>query len=554
MLNKILKEKKPEFLGACFDVSRQTKRSQKFAEYKIQRPPMPEDLSSQIPLIKKVISAYGIAIFEKEGYEADDIIATLAQKAKRKNMAVTFVSSDKDTLQLVGGDITVFSPYKEEGTIYDEKKVLERFGVKPSQITEVIALMGDSADNIPSVPGIGEKTAVELIQNFGSLEKLLRNLDKIKSEKLKQAIKGNLEKIKLNQELAVLDRDIEVDFDLDKLKVGQPDYQELFRLFKHLEFKAFLKDLPVKNEQAAKKAALSLKDKELKDFIKEQDELILYGNKLDNLSFCLKDKIFCVPKPSANLEAVLANPKIKKISHDLKKIKVSLAKENIILEGLYFDTMIAAYLINPSKPGYALTELAWEYLAMAFKPDSLDNAQAVEIIGRLVPRLEKELKDKALGSLFSEIEMPLAEVLSQMELTGIKLDVKILKALSRNLEKRLIALIEEIYSSSECQFNLNSPKQLREVLFEKLKLPVIKKTKTGPSTDEEVLRKLADKHQLPALLLEYRQLTKLKSTYIDALPGLIDPRTGRIHTSFNQTATETGRLSSSNHNLQFIPF
>ncbi|PIP20882.1 MAG: DNA polymerase I [Candidatus Omnitrophica bacterium CG23_combo_of_CG06-09_8_20_14_all_40_11] len=572
MLNKVLKEKKPQFLAVCFDVSRNTFRLKKFAEYKIKRPPMPDELSGQIPLIKEVISAYGITIFEQEGYEADDIIATLAKKAKEKGVSTTVVSSDKDILQLVDDDITVFSPYKDEGIIYDEKKVSERFGVGPKMITDIIALMGDDADNIPSVPGIGEKTAASLIKEFGSVEKLLSNIDKIKSEKIKIAIKDNIDTVKLNKELAVLDKKIDLDFNLDKLKISEPNYQELFRLFKLLEFKKLLKDLEVKEDKSPDIELTTLEDKELKDLIKPQDELVLYGDSFDSLIFYAnpvrntktlreeskisngaKDKFFRLTHPGINLKAILSNPEIKKIGHDLKKMNVSLAKEDTALEGLYFDTMVAGYLINPSKSGYNLNDLAWDYLGEFLKPGSLNNLKALSIIKQLKPKLERELCDKSLFNLFTEIEMPLVEVLSQMELTGIKIDLEILNKLSRDLEKRLVKLVEDIYSVSGSQFNINSPKQLRSILFEKLKLPIVKRSKTGPSTDEEVLRKLADKHKLPHFLLEYRQLTKLKSTYIDALPNLLDPETGRIHTSFNQTATETGRLSSSGPNLQNLP-
>ncbi len=553
MVNKVLKEKKSEYIAVCFDVSRETVRAKKFSAYKIQRPPMPEDLSSQIPFIKEIISAYGIASFEKEGYEADDVIATLTEKAKEKGLATTIISSDKDILQLVDKEITVLSPHKDESTLYDKRKVKERFGVLPSQITDLIALMGDAADNLPGVPGIGEKTAADLIKRFDSLEKLLSNVEKVKSEKIKQAIKENIEKIKLNKELAVLDKGLDLDFNLKKLKIGQPDYAQLFRLFKYLEFKAFLKDLPVEVDKTGDVKAVGLTDKEFKDLIREQDELILCGENPDEMVFCVGEKIFKLKPPALNLKNILASPEIKKIGHDLKKMKCSLAKENLKLEGLYFDTMVAGYLINPSLAGYGLADLAWEYLGKAVSSDSLSNVAAADIIRQLKPKLEKELENKALASLFADIEMPLVEVLSQMELTGIKIEVKILKDLSRDLEKRLIKIIEEIYALSGCQFNLNSPKQLRGVLFEKLKLPVIKKTKTGPSTDEEVLRNLAGQHKLPAFLLEYRQLTKLKSTYIDALPDLINSKTKRIHTSFNQTATETGRLSSSSPNLQNIP-
>jgi len=553
MLQKILKDKKPGFLGACFDVSRDTFRQKKFAEYKIQRPPMPDGLSSQIPLIKEVISAYGIAIFEKEGFEADDVIATMAKKAKEEGFLVTVVSSDKDMLQLVDEKATVFNPYKDEGTLYDKKKVYERFGVNPEQIPDIIALMGDDADNIPGASGIGEKTAVGLISRFGSLEKLLDNLENIEQDKIKRIIRDNIDKINLSRELAVLDKNVDIDFDSDKLKIGEADFKELFRLFKYLEFKSFLKELPLEGGEGLEQKLIRTEDKELRNLIREGDELVLSGEGIEGEVFYAKDKIFCLDAGGENLKNILQDPKVRKTGHDLKKIKVSLARKNIDLEGLYFDTAVAGYLINPSRAEYGLIDLAWDYLGEPVGNKVIDNARAVGLIIKLKPRLEKELHERMLTGLFNDLEMPLVGVLAQMESVGIKLDLEVLKKLSHDIEKRLIKLIEDIYSASGTQFNINSPKQLRDILFEKLKLPVVKKGKTGPSTNEEVLRKLADKHKLPALLLEYRQLTKLKNTYIDTLPSLVDKETGRVHASFNQTATETGRLSSSNPNLQNVP-
>jgi len=552
MLNKILKEKKPQFLGVCFDVSRQTFRQEKFSDYKIQRPPMPEGLSTQIPLIKEIIQAYGISIFEKAGYEADDIIATLAKKAKAKDFKIVIVSSDKDILQLVDARTVIFSPYKDQGVIYDEKKVYARFGVSPKYIPDIIALMGDSVDNIPGISGIGEKTATELIKRYGSVEKLLTEIDEIKEEKLKNILKENIEKIKLSKELAILNDNVEIDFDLEKLKIQPPDVKELYRLFNYLEFKTLLKNLPLEEEKYSLKIE-KIKDKDLREVLKNNDELFFYIETKEKLVFFTQDNFFHLDSLGINAKEILSNPRIKKISHDLKKIKLFLANENINLEGLYFDTLIAGYLLNPAKPEYTLSSLAFDYLDLVIDEKTLNEAKKLELILKLKPHLEKELIDKSLDKLFFEVEMPLVEVLSQMELWGIALDLKVLENLSLDLEKKLIKIIEEIYALSQCQFNLNSPKQLREILFGKLKLPVIKKTKTGPSTDEEVLKELKDKHPLVSLLLEYRQLTKLKSTYIDPLPNLINPKTNRIHTSFNQTATETGRLSSSNPNLQNLP-
>ena len=554
MLNKIIKEKKPYYLAACFDVSRDTFRAKKFIAYKIQRPPMPEGLTSQIPLIKKMISAYGISILEKEGFEADDVIATMSAKAKEAGVAVTIVSSDKDVLQLVDENTLVFNPYKEKGVTLDAGGVEEFFGVGPGQVTDVIALMGDSVDNIPGCRGIGEKTAVELIKDFGSVENLLSNADRIKKAKVKEAINSGVDSIKLSKELALLDSRVDIDFDLEAFRSKQADSKELFRLFKQLEFKKMLKDLPVPDaapEQAAEIACLD--DKDLKGELNAGDELFLYGDSCAALVFFAKGKFFRLKTLGKHAAGIFSDSGVKKTGHDLKKIRVALSAEGIRLGGMHFDAMIAGYLVNPSGTGYSLADLALEYLDSRLSPEDIDSSKGLSLLLRLRPELEKMLSERSLTKLFYDLEMPLVEVLAEMELNGIKVDLNILKRLSRDLEKRLIYLIDEIYAASGTQFNINSPKQLSQVLFEKLKLPVIKKTKTGPSTDEEVLKKLALSHPLPAFLLEYRQLMKLKTTYVDTLPELVDPRTGRIHTSFNQTATETGRLSSSNPNLQNLP-
>jgi DNA polymerase I len=554
MLNKIIKEKKPYYLAACFDVSRDTFRLKKFTEYKIQRPPMPDGLSSQIPLIKKLISAYGISILEKEGFEADDVIATMSAKAKEAGVAVTIVSSDKDVLQLVDENTVVFNPYKEKGVTLDAKGVEEFFGVGPGQVTDVIALMGDSVDNIPGCRGIGEKTAIELIKDFGSVENLLSNADRIKQTKVKEAINSGVDTIKLSKELALLDSKVDIGFDLEAFRLKQADSKELFQFFKQLEFKKMLKGLSFPDDTPGQEEEIvCLEDKDLKGKLSAGDELFLYGDSCETLVFFANGKFFRLKTLGKHAANIFSDSGIKKTGHDLKKIRVALSAEGIRLGGMHFDTMIAGYLINPSGTGFSLADLALEYLDSHLSPEAIDNGKGLNLLLRLRPKLEKMLFERSLTKLFYDLEMPLVEVLAQMELNGIKVDLNILQRLSKDLEKRLIYLIDEIYSASGTQFNINSPKQLSQVLFEKLKLPVIKKTKTGPSTDEEVLKKLAGSHPLPAFLLEYRQLMKLKTTYVDTLPELVDSKTGRIHTSFNQTATETGRLSSSNPNLQNLP-
>lgn len=553
ILNKILKEQKPDYLVCCFDISRDTFRLARFAQYKMQRPAMPNGLASQIPIIKEVITAYGIPIFEKKGFEADDIIAQLARAAASKKISVTIVSSDKDILQLVDKHISVLNPYKDNGVIYDISKVKERFGVAPEMVSDIIALMGDDADNIPGVPGIGDKTAQRLISEFGSLDKLLKNISKVEPEKIREKISEHIDRIKLNKELISLNQEVGIELDLDKAKVGKPDYAELFRIFKKLEFKKLLSELPETEDKGAQVSLHSCSRKELRDLVKDCQEITIFGTAADDLFFAIGDKFFDAKSMKEDLPEVISSAHIKKAGYDLKKLKVSLFKEGLILNGLNFDAMIAAYLLNPSRASYEIRDLALEQLGEFVRQEPLETKTALALIVKLKPLLSQALREKDLFKLFSDLEMPLVSVLAQMEQDGIKLDLKLLKNLSRDIEQKLIKLISDIYETSGTQFNINSPKQLGQVLFEKLKLPVIKKTKTGPSTDEEVLNRLKDAHALPALLLEYRQLTKLKNTYVDALPKLVDPKTGRVHTSFNQAGTETGRLSSSNPNLQNIP-
>lgn len=553
IINKILKDGCPGYLAVCFDVSRDTFRSRKFSDYKMQRPKMPDELSSQIPLIKEVVLGFGFSIIEQEGFEADDIIASLSKQATSFGIPVTIVSSDKDMLQLVSDDILVFNPYKGSGLLYGKKEVISNFGVAPSQIPDVLSLSGDSADNIPGIPGIGEKTAIKLILQFGSLDNLLSNFKKISNEKIKEAIKDNVDKIKLNKELVFLSGSPKIKLNLEKLKLGEPDSNKLIDLFRKLEFKKFLAMIEPKKKILSSCNFKECEDSKLAGFLKQQEELFIQVEDDKNISIYIDGNVAGIQEIGPNFKKLLNDPKVKKIGHDLKKAKVALGRQGIMMNGVYFDTMIAAYLLNPSKPDYSLESIVSEFLDSSFPVKSLDKQGAVHLIRMLKPELEKRLKEKELFKLFTEVEIPLVNVLSGMELYGIKLDLKLLGSLSKELEKRIKDLIHDIYVLSGYEFNINSPKQLSVVLFEVLKLPVIKRTKTGFSTDEEVLSRLSDKHRLPKLLLEYRQLTKLKTTYIDPLPSLVDGKTGRLHTSFNQCATETGRLSSSNPNLQNIP-
>jgi DNA polymerase-1 len=395
---------------------------------------------------------------------------------------------------------------------------------------------------------VGEKTAVALIKEFGSVEGLLKHVDKVPKEGLRQSIREHAQLIKLNRELVQLCSDVKLDVDIEDLACKEQDTAELYKIFKSLEFKRLLSDLPVSGE---KLPSLKLEQGVPDGLIKEGGELLVSGSSLETLVFYCAGKAF-----KANLKQttqILADSKIKKSGYDLKGLKVSLSHEGAKIQGFHSDAMIAAYLINPSAGDYSLAALARDYLDKHLSREALSPAESIGLIAKILPKLEEGLAERSLKDLFVNMEMPLVGVLADMEIAGVKLDLKLLLDLSVQLERRLKTLIKEIYNISGSEFNINSPKQLGEVLFEKLKLPVVKKTKTGFSTDEEVLKKLAREHELPKFLLEYRQLTKLKTTYIDTLPELADKEGSRLHTSFNQTGTETGRLSSSNPNLQNIP-
>lgn len=597
MLNKIIQSESPDYLGVCFDLKGPTFRHERYPEYKIHRKPMPDELAAQIPVIKKVLDAYNIAIYEKEGFEADDIIGTIATKAARKRINTLIATSDKDALQLISPHIKVYSTHKE-GLIYDQKAVKERYGVNPESMVDIMALMGDSSDNLPGVPGIGEKTAVELIGKFKTLDNLLNNIDSLKSEAKKKLIKENLKSARMSRELATIDTEVEIDIDINSMKLRSPDTERLLEIFKELEFKKLVEEFaPSKALEGRYKVIATRKDFDgLCDSLKQHEEWALdfettgvdpMSCDVVGLSFCwtegeayyisfikssvtFSDKDYILSK----LKTLLEDPAIKKIGQNIKYEKVLLMNLDIELKGISFDTMVASYLLNPSKPNHNLSDISLEYLGYKMTPitDLIGKGknkitmaevsipdisryccQDSDATFRLKVILAKALKDKGLHELFLDIEIPLIDTLSDMEFTGVAVDKKFLEEMSKKISEQLLVLTKQIYEVAGCEFNINSPKQLGEVLFGKLKLPVVKRTKTGISTDVEVLKRLAQEHPLPMTILEYRELTKLKSTYADALPELINPGTKKVHTSFNQTVTATGRLSSSDPNLQNIP-
>ncbi|MEW6009310.1 MAG: DNA polymerase I [Candidatus Omnitrophota bacterium] len=548
---RILKDEVPNYLAICFDSSRRTFRTEKFSDYKINRPQMPDELKGQLSKIKELISALNLTSFEYEGYEADDIIATLAKKLSDDGLDVFIVTGDKDMYQLVDKNIKIYSAGKP-AQIFDAKKIEEKFGIKPKQIVDFLALAGDASDNIPGAKGIGEKTATKLIKGFNSVDNLLKNLESLSSLSERKKIEDNRENIFMSRELVKLHFEVPIKIKKEDLKVKQPDNDRLLSLFKELEFKSLLKGLDTSSQMqdSSKREDCAEIEVFLED-VRKIKELLLYCDKKEDIYLGSSRYIYHLKKADDRLREVLADKNIKKISDGLKKIKVTLLKDGIDLNGLYLDFSLAFYLIDSGRSDYSLASLSLDYLEKIVDNEYLSPKEAFSLMDEL-KFVEKELEKRGLKELFFEIEMPLLEVLADLELTGVKIDKEFLENLSIKLEKKINSLKHEIINLAGREFNINSPKQLSQVLFEELKLPIKKRRKSHASTDEEVLRYLAVEYPICQRILEFRQLTKLKTTYIDVLPTLID-KNDKIHTSFNQTVTQTGRLSSSNPNLQNIP-
>ncbi|NIM58501.1 MAG: DNA polymerase I [Candidatus Aminicenantes bacterium] len=602
MLKKLIEKKKPHYLGIVFDTKGPTIRHKAFKDYKAHRKPMPEDLVVQIPFIKKVVKAFNIPFFEQENYEADDVLGTLAHKASFQNIQSVIVTTDKDIYQLVDKSTTVFNPVKE--ITLDEKKVKEHFGVSPSQVADVLALWGDPSDNIPGVPGIGEKTSKALINQFGSLEKLLKNLEKIEKVRLQEKIKQNLDQLKLSQELVTIEKGLDVKFNLEDFSISEPNHKELIPIFQELEFSSLLAEYMKKPKSTKKHYRIIFEEKELRELIAkirkakfvsvdtETDSAFPAQARLVGLSFSTKPNHACylplchdypdapsqIPKKKALmlLETILSDPKIKKIGQNIKYDCIVLKGEGIHIRGIDLDSMVLSYLLEPNWGKHNLSKLALTYLqvkAIAYsdvvgkgKNEVTINAvdinrvapyacQDADLTLQLSSLLWPKVKEEKLDPLYRKLELPLIEVLADMEMWGVKIDTRALKKLSSELEYELGHLRDKIYEISGEEFNINSPQQLGSILFDKLNLPASRKTKITKSysTSVNILQELARDYPIAKYTLEYRQLTKLKSGYADSLPLLLNPKTGRIHTSYNQTVTATGRLSSSDPNLQNIP-
>ncbi|MFH1879066.1 MAG: DNA polymerase I [Candidatus Omnitrophota bacterium] len=587
ILKKLIRDYSPERLSVVFDLQGPTTRHEKYESYKIHRKPIPEDLVEQIPKIKEIVKAFNIPICQMQGYEADDIIATLTEAAKREGLGVVIVTSDKDALQLVDDSVRVISQHTYGDKVYDADEVRRKYGVAPDEMVELMGLMGDASDNIPGVKGIGLVTAGKLIKQFGSVKRVYENINEISSAKLRQKLEEGRHDAELSRELVELDRNVPVSFDFKKTVVGEPDRDRLAELYSEFEFTAFLGEV---SGGAQESGSYSVKEKEkelrvLLADITEREHVAIYiseglpDEKISGVAFSLeKGTSFFVPAayPAGMgfVKEVLEREQIRKTGYDIKNSMIRLEKSGIRLRGAAFDVMLADYLIDPSLPSHDLAGIARRHIAYSLRKDEkglewdkdgqgtlslsggVDHKRACEkcdIVMRLYGVLEPLISEKKLEGLFQDVEIPLIGVLARMEVHGVGVDTGYLKTQAEVINSKLDDISENIYKIAGERFNINSPKQLQTILFEKLKLPASKKTKTGRSTDESVLTDLARVHELPRELLSYRELNKLKTAYYDSIIALTDPMTHKLHAHFNQAVTATGRLSSSEPNLQNIP-
>ena len=619
MLRKLRDDFSPEYLAAVFDVGAPTVRNQQaeaittirkfdiktqtfkeaeYGGYKANRAEMPGDLAQQIPYIRRALEGYRIPILQLEGYEADDVIGTLARKAAAESYPVFVVSSDKDMLQLVNDKVQVLNPPKDN-LICDTAKVEEILGVPPSKVVDVMALRGDSVDNIPGAPGIGDKGSVELIRRFGSVEQALEHAAEVEKKTYRESLQNNRDNILHSKQLVTIDCDVAVELDVAAMKAGEPEVESLRALFAELEFTSLLKELlPVvevregdyreikskaefeeylKGLSESTPLALAIPTEHTESIyaesIAEEDEpqpaqsgfLALQPANAEDQSAGDRKRIAVSNGPGAGamvvledraladrVKSVLEDAAVPKTVHDLKSALHYFSERGIALTGVRHDPMLYSYLLDPTYSSHSLPEVALRRFNLKL---SGNLAEAADVTGRLASSLRKEVDDLGLTSVYEEIDKPLVPVLARMEDAGVKIDPAVLGQMSVKLQREAEAKAQDIYERCSVEFNINSPKQLGDVLFNKLALPMPSKYGKGKkiSTAVDVLEGLAAEHEVPRLVLEYRQLTKLKSTYVDALPALIRSQSGRVHTTFGQTGTATGRLSSTNPNLQNIP-
>jgi DNA polymerase-1 len=563
MMQKLLDDHKPDYLAAVWEGEGPTFRDEIFADYKANRDETPDDLIRQIPYIDKLLRANSIPVLSAPGYEADDVIGALAVQAAEHDVDVYVVSSDKDLTQLVNDRVYVLNPMKND-LVYDSAMVAEVMGVEPHQIVDFLALKGDAVDNIPGAPGIGDKGARALIGEYGSVESAMEHAAEVKRKTYRESLRQNREQILLSKRLATIAVDAPVALDLEALRVAAPDMEALRAVYKELEFSRQLSQLEV-SEAAV--------ETELRSF-STADEFHQWLGKLDGarpvaiavelsnpgepraggLGFCEDAQQACTLPAHLISEAkpFLEDDERPKRVHDSKSAGHVLRQAGIVLQGVTDDTLLTAFLANATRSDYSLEKTAARRLGVQLDHDPANAASVTQQLGEA---LSKEIDELQLRDIYEQMELPLAAVLARMEETGVLLDSDALGRLSAELEGKVDSLTAEIYSLAGVTFNINSPKQLGKVLFEDLGLPTPSrrgKTKT-PSTASDVLQGLAEDHEIATKILDYRQLTKLKNTYVDALPLLVNPKTGRLHTTFNQAGAATGRVSSLNPNLQNIP-
>jgi len=583
ILRKMIQEQKPDYVGVAIDLEGPTVRHEKYQAYKATRKPMPQDLVQQIPYIRRVCEAFCVPVLGYPGFEADDVIGTLSLKATEQGLQSIIVTSDKDMLQLVSDDVLVLDTMKDNA-ILDAKKVEEKLGVRPDQVPDLLGLWGDASDNVPGAPGIGEKGARELIQTYGTLENILKNWDKVKRKAYQESLRDNAEQIRMSRELVTIRRDLPIELDLPAWVLCEPDRKAAFALFSELGFKSLMQEF-VDEEKRAPLKAKWLADSEAEDFFRTmsgQSKLFVELCHTEGALGRKRAEVGCVQGDSG--DAVLVDLKSEAQALQWRRLSVQgspkiicwdaklhlLSQESFEFGKAPDDVMLMAFLSAPNVGDYSLKYWALDQLHISLleeKPKkqvsllpepekTVENlCKQLEAVRGLYELLNPRLDELGLRRLYQEIELPLVPVLADMERTGIKIDRGMLHQMSSTMERQLSELTGRIYQAAGMEFNINSPRQLGEILFEKLNLPILKKTRKtgGYSTDQAVLEELAQTYELPKIILEYRQVSKLKSTYVDALPALINPKTGRVHTTFNQTGAATGRLSSSDPNLQNIP-
>jgi DNA polymerase-1 len=580
MLRRLVKDYQPDYLGVAFDVAGPTFRDKLFAEYKAQRPPMPEDLSVQLPYVRRLCEAMRLAVLEAPGYEADDIIGALTRQAGKRKLDVTIVTSDKDMMQLVGGRVRVLRPGSgaaKPDLVVDEAKVEELMGVPPEKVTDVMALMGDSIDNIPGAKGIGEKGAREIIRRFGSAEAALENAAKVENKRYREALENGRESVLLSKQLAQIATDAPVELSLDQLARRDPDNEALRALYKELGFTSLLKDLPAASLAAASGDAAQgqdcakldspeavgeflnglPRDREVALWLElapDERETEGFGSRIAAAELSPAPGMArtawfdAAGEMHAALEPFLRDAARPKIVHDPKLFELLAGP----VAGIRHATMLYSYLLRPTTAKHDLAEVVLRHRSVVLSGAPGEHAEQLQ---HLAPLLRAEVERQNLAELYETMDLPLAPVLAAMERTGIRVDPAALAMMSAAMEKEIRALESRIWELAGQEFNVNSPQQLAEILFDKMNLqPAAKRGRAkARSTAAEILEELALTHELPRKVLDYRELAKLKSTYVDALPKLVDPATGRLHTRLSQTGTATGRLSSSDPSLQNIP-